>query len=211
MSQYKDYGWSNQELTFAHQYILPELLKQLKNVEQPILDVGCGNGAIANYLISKGYNVYGIDASESGIEQANKVNPNHFFLQDIDSKELPDELKRIPFKTIISTEVIEHLYDPKGYIAFCKNILQQNGGGSLIISTPYNGYIKNLVISLFNKWDLHLNPLWDGGHIKFWSRKSLSFLLLENDFSVEKFAGVGRIPYIWKSMIIKAYVSKSKN
>lgn len=159
MSQYKDYGWNNQELTAAHTYILPELLKLLKNVEQPILDVGCGNGAIANYLISIGHTVYGIDASESGIKQANKINPNHFFVQNIDSKELPNDLKNIPFKTIISTEVIEHLYDPKGYIAFCKNILEQNGGGHLIISTPYNGYLKNLLISIFNKWDLHLNPL----------------------------------------------------
>jgi len=201
MSQYKDYGWNDSDYNHSHSYILPAIIKLVKNINEPILDVGCGNGAIANYLISKGYNVYGIDASASGIEQANKINPGHFFIQDIDSKKLPNEINEIKFRAIISTEVIEHLYDPKGYISFCKNIIQQNGGGFLIISTPYNGYLKNLVISIFNKWDLHLNPLWDGGHIKFWSRKTLSKLLLENGFIIELFSGVGRFPYVWKSMI----------
>ena len=207
MKEYKDYGYTSGKSSCAHAY-LTQSIEQLLNKEcnKVILDVGCGNGWLASHLIKLGYDVYGIDASESGIEQANKINHGHFFIQDIDAKKLPEELKNIPFKTIISTEVIEHLYDPKGYIAFCKNILQQNEGGNLIISTPYNGYLKNLVISIFNKWDIHLNPLWDGGHIKFWSRKTLLNVLSENGFKINSFSGVGRIPYIWKSMIIKAYV-----
>jgi len=49
-------------------------------------------------------------------------------------------------------------------------------GGRLIISTPYHGNLKNPFIALSNKWDSHLSPPWDGGHIKLWSRKvSASF------------------------------------
>ena len=29
--------------------------------------------------------------------------------------------------------------------------------------------ISNLLISIFGKFDDHFNPLWEHGHIKFWS------------------------------------------
>jgi hypothetical protein len=77
-------------------------------------------------------------------------------------------------------------------------------GGEIIISTPYHGYLKNLMLSVFNKWDKHLDPMWYGGHIKFWSRNTLSNALLNTGFANVEFKGCGRIPYFWKSMIIKA-------
>ena len=71
-------------------------------------------------------------------------------------------------------------------------------------STPYHGYLKNLMLSLFDHWDFHHTVLWEGGHIKFWSRKTLGRLLEQNGFKVLSFQGVGRMPFIWKSMIIVA-------
>jgi hypothetical protein len=46
--------------------------------------------------------------------------------------------------------------------------------------------------------------LWDGGHIKFWSKKTLSELLKREGFEVIDFHGVGRLPYLWKSMVLIA-------
>jgi len=206
MSEYKDYGWSDGEFTCAHELFINPITNLLPLDGSPILDVGCGNGSFANYLIKKGYNVYGTDASKNGIEIANILNPDRFFIQDLSSDKLPLELAEIKFKTIISTEVIEHLYDPRKYIDFCKNILMKSGGGGLIISTPYNGYLKNLVIALLDGFDKHHTVLWDGGHIKFWSHKTIKKLLNEFDIEIIKFKGVGRIPYLWKSMIICAIV-----
>jgi len=80
---------------------------------------------------------------------------------------LPPEISNIRFDTIISTEVIEHLYDPGKYLDIIEQVLQSNGGGELILSTPYHGYFKNLLIALHGKTDDHFSPLWDGGHIKF--------------------------------------------
>jgi hypothetical protein len=102
--------------------------------------------------------------------------------------------------------VIEHLYDPRRFIDFTKRILLRNGGGELIISTPYHGYLKNLALAVNGNFDRHLDPLWDGGHIKFWSRKTLSHLLQERGFVVTQFTGCGRVPYLWKSMLIKARI-----
>jgi 2-polyprenyl-3-methyl-5-hydroxy-6-metoxy-1,4-benzoquinol methylase len=206
MSEYKDYHWTHDGFTLAHKIFVRPIIKLLPKDGSAILDVGCGNGSFANYLIEQGYKVYGTDASPTGIEIANKINPDHFFIQDLSKDELPSELQNIKFKTIISTEVIEHLYSPRKYIQFCKTILEKSSGGYLIISTPYNGFLKNLALSLLNVWDRHFTVLWDGGHIKFWSYKTLSKLLNEFDFEVVKFKGCGRVPYLWKSMIIKCKI-----
>jgi 2-polyprenyl-3-methyl-5-hydroxy-6-metoxy-1,4-benzoquinol methylase len=206
MKLYKEWGYAKSDFLCSTHYVLPILEKILSESNSKILDVGCGNGSIANYLISKGFDVYGIDASTQGITIANQSNPGRFFVQDLDSPNLPDELAALKFNTIISTEVIEHLYAPRTFVAFCKKILMESGGGEFILSTPYNGYLKNILISLFDKWDHHLNPLWDGGHIKYWSRSTLTQLLREQNFEIIDFKGAGRIPYLWKSMLIKAKI-----
>ena len=74
-------------------------------------------------------------------------------------------------------------------------------GGTAIISTPYHGYIKNIALAVSGKMDSHFTALWDHGHIKFWSVKTLSILLRDAGFSDVTFRRVGRIPALAKSMI----------
>lgn len=203
MAGYKDYGFSESTAAHTFQYLQEPILEMLNNnISRRILDLGCGNGYLVNFLISNGYDAYGTDASAEGIAIAKKTNPDRFFLQDLSTGKLPNELQPKKFDTIISTEVIEHLYDPQGFIFFCKEAIIN--GGEIIISTPYHGYLKNLVLSLLNKWDTHLNPMWYGGHIKLWSKKTLSNALVNAGFTNIEFKGCGRVPYFWKSMIIKA-------
>lgn len=127
-----------------------------------------------------------------------------FFLHDVRSDKVPHELQDIQFDTIISTEVIEHLYDPLEFLRFCHSILAKNGSGEIILSTPYHGYLKNLAISLSNGWDHHFMALQKGEHIKFWSKKTLNRALSLSGFEPVAFSGVGRLPFLWKSMILKA-------
>lgn len=203
MADYKDYGYTNNEPSHTFFYLNKELLLMLnKDTNRCILDLGCGNGHLVSYLVKKGYNAYGTDASGNGIAIAKQEYPERFFVQDLSTDQLPAELQKFKFDTIISTEVIEHLYNPEGFIDFCKNALQKNG--EIIISTPYHGYLKNLALTFLGKWDSHHGPMWHGGHIKFWSRKTLSQLLTSKGFTIAKFKGCGRFPYFWKSMIIKA-------
>jgi 2-polyprenyl-3-methyl-5-hydroxy-6-metoxy-1,4-benzoquinol methylase len=203
MTEYKDYGFNESAPAHTFQYLQKPILAMISvDTNKCILDIGCGNGYLVNYLVKLGYNAFGTDASTEGIGIASQTNKDRFFLQDLATGKLPAELQGQKFDTIISTEVIEHLYDPEGFINFCKQAL--SNGGELIISTPYHGYLKNLTLSLFNKWDTHLNPMWHGGHIKIWSRKTLSTALANSGFAVVEFKGCGRIPYFWMSMIIKA-------
>jgi 2-polyprenyl-3-methyl-5-hydroxy-6-metoxy-1,4-benzoquinol methylase len=209
MTEYSDYTYHSTSEDHSHSYLKGPLLAMLGEEKRMILDIGCGNGSLSIYLNENGFDVYGIDPSETGIEMAKRVLPHKFEVQDLESNDLPEAFSKIVFDTIISTEVVEHLYDPVQYIGFCKRILQRSHKGEIILSTPYHGYLKNLLISVSGKWDAHADPFWKGGHIKFWSIKTLSKLLTDNGFEVIQVQGCGRIPYLWKSMMIKARLKKS--
>ena len=194
------YGWNDNEVTNAHGYILPKIVELIKKIKpKKILDLGCGNGATANYLAKLGNDITGYDADEGGIEQAKKGGNAKFKCISI-YEEPPENHEK--FDLVISCEVVEHLFLPRKLPKYAYKVLDDNG--TFIITTPYHGYIKNLVLSLLNKWDNHFTVFWDGGHIKFWSKKTLEKLLIEAGFKIISFHGVGRFPYLWKSMIIVA-------
>jgi len=64
--------------------------------------------------------------------------------------------------------------------------------------------LKNLALAATGKLDGHFTVLWDGGHIKFFSRRTLTTLLEQEGFHVVEFRGAGRWPYLWKSMVLAA-------
>jgi 2-polyprenyl-3-methyl-5-hydroxy-6-metoxy-1,4-benzoquinol methylase len=98
--------------------------------------------------------------------------------------------------------VIEHLLYPRELIKSAKKCLKPNG--SLILTTPYHGYIKNCVLALTGKMDNHFTVLWDGGHIKFFSVKTLTKLLSDEKFTNLRFEFAGRFPFIAKSMLVSS-------
>lgn len=100
---------------------------------------------------------------------------------------------------MISLEVVEHVYAPRDYARSLFNLVEP--GGTAIVSTPYHGYLKNLVLAVSGKMDKHFTALWDHGHIKFWSILTLETLLTEAGFRNIRFRRLGRIPVLAKSMI----------
>lgn len=203
MSKTEDYGWT-EEVPNSTGYLGPavlDIVRQHKPTQ--ILDAGCGNGSVTAYIAQHGFSMVGVDGDEEGIVLARKNFPKvrfdtaDFALPPVKS-EAPDGL----FDMVISTEVVEHLYTPQDLVRFANDALRP--GGLFIVTTPYHGYLKNLALSLTDHWDAHHTALWHGGHIKFWSRKTLGVLLEQGGFAVEAFSGVGRMPYLWKSMIMVA-------
>jgi 2-polyprenyl-6-hydroxyphenyl methylase/3-demethylubiquinone-9 3-methyltransferase len=100
------------------------------------------------------------------------------------------------FPLIVSLEVIEHCYSPRAFAKTFYDLVVDNGIG--VISTPYHGYIKNLVLAMSGNMDSHFTALWNGGHIKFFSMDTLSELLHEAGFKSIEFYRAGRIPPLAK-------------
>lgn len=199
---YKDYGWKSAAQSHMHAHFMPHVFA-LSGPLRPgarVLDVGCGNGFTCGEFLKRGCAVVGVDLSGEGIAIARETYPRGRFERLAASATLLEELDELPFDLVISTEVVEHLYDPRSYARGCFAALAP--GGRFICSTPYHGYLKNLVLALAGKWDAHANPLWDGGHIKLWSRATLARLLTESGFRHLEFRGAGRLPFLWMTMVM---------
>ena len=166
-----------------------------------IVDIGCGNGALCRELAKHGYEVVGCEPCPEILQLAQHGAPGLVF-HALGVDDDPSVIGNESFDMAIATEVIEHLVKPFNLPRFARLLLRP--GGHLIVSTPYHGYLKNLFLALSNRWDAHLSPFWDGGHIKFWSYKTLSQLLNESGFHIVRFIGAGRLPFLWKSMIVVA-------
>lgn len=187
-------GASGEKLT----EVFVALVQQLDGVRS-ICDLGCGNGHIAGRLGLHGYQVTGIDASRSGIQIAQRAYPDVKFVEALINRELSAFGN---FDLVISSDVIEHLYRPSDLVEAAFSLLKP--GGHLLLGTPYHGYLKNLALAVTGRMDSHFSALHDGGHIKFFSVKTLSQLMLAHSFQDLSFTFYGRAPRLWKNMICHA-------
>lgn len=197
-----DYRWGNSELSGSHDYLLPTVLSLIGGLLDRteggrVFDLGCGNGSVANVFFSHGWDVTGVDPSNEGIEQASTHYPHLKLYEGSAYNDLSSQYGQFPVVT--SLEVVEHVYYPRLYAATLFSLVEP--GGTAIISTPYHGYWKNLVLALTGRMDSHFTVLWDNGHIKFWSIKTLKKLLIDAGFDYIRFERVGRVPTLAKSMI----------
>jgi 2-polyprenyl-6-hydroxyphenyl methylase/3-demethylubiquinone-9 3-methyltransferase len=192
-------------LNDSHGFLLPAVTRLLESLELPtkekrIFELGCGNGSVANELTRSGWDVTGVDPSEEGIKQARANFPDLKLSSGSAYDDLNDQYGQFP--VVLSLEVVEHVYAPRYYARTVFDLLTK--GGTAIVSTPYHGYWKNLVMALTGKMDNHFTALWDHGHIKFWSENTLTQLLQEAGFRSIRFERVGRIRTLAKSMIAVA-------
>jgi 2-polyprenyl-6-hydroxyphenyl methylase/3-demethylubiquinone-9 3-methyltransferase len=199
------YHWEDAEPKQSHGYLLPAVERILAGLQphqerRRILDLGCGNGSVAARLSAQGHEVVGIDSSEEGIALGHEAYPHLQLHHGSCYDDLAGKYGRFP--VVLSLEVVEHVYFPRQFASTVHALLED--GGTAIISTPYHSYFKNLAMALTGTLDAHFTALWDHGHIKFWSIRTLTQLLMEAGFKTVRFERVGRIPLLAKSMIAVA-------
>lgn len=200
-----EYSYVDPFATHSHSYILPRIqaLLSQRGPGTRILDLGCGNGSLLGRIDRPEWELYGVDASCSGIDMARQAHPEvRFAVGDITGRFGDLGYPAAYFDVVVTTEVIEHVYAPRKLVENAFEALRP--GGDLILTTPYHGYVKNLALALTGKFDAHFTALWDGGHIKFWSQRTLTILLREARFTELKFYGTGRCPLLWKSTVVSA-------
>lgn len=196
------YAYRNSVKTFAHGYLRP-VVERLVSAHAAgrrlrVFEIGCGNGEFADFLSKLGHEACGTDLSPEGIAIARKAFPhNRYAVADVSDPRA--ESFGGGFDLVVSLEVIEHLTAPRDLLRYAARSMKP--GGRLIVSTPYHGYLKNLALSLLGKWDSHHAVHWDGGHVKFFSVRTLAKMLEAEGFRVEGFHFAGRAPFLWKSMV----------
>lgn len=196
-----DFKWESADEIEHHRYVWPAVRALLPAAKgRRILDLGCGNGYISGRLHEMGHHVVGIDLSNEGIELARNRNPDVRY----EVASVYDDLSSLEpsgWNVVLASEVIEHLFDPPRFLNNVYGLL--NSGGHLILTTPYHGFLKNLAISVIDGWDRHFTVARVGGHIKFFSARTLKEMLQAAGFVRPVFNNAGRLPFLWKSMVCR--------
>lgn len=120
-----------------------------------LLDVGCSTGNFMLIAKSKGFEVYGMEASEKAVEIAKK-NFKLKVAQALTFDELPEEFKG-PYKVITAFEVIEHVEKPFEFLKELYKLLENNGFA--ILSCPPYFALRYLSKSYLKyQWWFHDYP-----------------------------------------------------
>ena len=93
-----------------------------------VLDVGCGNGALAEYVTPQAYT--GVEVDETSLEACARNRPAHRF-----SATLPSVNEQ--FDTIVSLAVIEHVSKPLDFMLQLTERLSESSEARIVLSTPH--------------------------------------------------------------------------
>lgn len=140
-----------------------------------ILEVGCGDASFTRNLAEYSSRVTAIDISASQIEQNSRAHPEIRFVQHDVSQLFP--FADNSFNVIWCSEVLEHLFAPDFALREMQRVLMP--GGKLLVTVPYHGVLKDVLIALF-KWDEHFSPT--NPHIRFFTRRTLAKLAAHSGF-----------------------------
>lgn len=192
MSKLKDFYnqfWSEDRGEFGS-YVRNSALPNLFNKGEIVLDVGCGDGVVADFLQKNvGVKVIGIDISKEAVNKAKNLG--------VEAKLYSSE-ERFPFSDNVFDAVfwgdnIEHLFSPMSCLKEIRRVLKK--GGRLVISCPNMGYWRYRLYYLLKgrlpdtEWTGL--PPWEWSHIRFFNLRILEDFLSMGGFrKISKVVGI---------------------
>ncbi len=171
--------------------------KSLWEQRRKVIDVGCGSGDLIAELGEMGWSdPIGCDISKSRISNAKKTYPEYTFFDCGISELIPENLNR---DLVILDNVVEHIPDPKGFLAELGELLVKDG--ALVVITP-NMRSGNFRL-LGKQWTPELCP---HTHIFLFTENSLAKLAEDAGYKVQ-YRGNFFVGHDWR----KAYGSRLKS
>lgn len=164
-----------------------------------VLDVGCGNGHLLHQLADRYRKLVGLEYSAHRLDHAKLNLPVDRFVPVLGSAEHMAELTSGSIDCIVSADTIEHV--PDVYQAAAELFRVLKPGGKLVINTPNIAFIKKRALLLLGRFPSTSQPneglgsdiLFDGGHLHYFTFRSLSLLLERAGFVIEQRVGYGAL------------------
>ncbi|MBI2251647.1 MAG: class I SAM-dependent methyltransferase [Armatimonadetes bacterium] len=163
-------------------YLSPrdDILELFPPLVDLVLDIGCGGGILGKTLKERGVKeIIGIEFNEQAVEHAKN------FLDKVyqaDLEEFEPPFKERYFDCIICSDILEHLKDPWNFLKKYSKFLKLNG--YLLTSIPNIRYYFTIYSLLKGNWDYTSRGIFDYGHLRFFTLKSIKKLLKEANFKI---------------------------
>ena len=154
-----------------------------------VLSIGRGAQTLCHDLHRVGYIVVDAEPDESSMTGVSDLAP-------------ANPLQATGFDIAISAESSKPFSEPSMLIQHAARKLRPDG--IFILSMPYRGYWKNLLIALGEWWKPDRFAVWDGGYLHCWSKKRLTALLALNGFTLIEIISVRGLSLQWEAMILVA-------
>jgi 2-polyprenyl-3-methyl-5-hydroxy-6-metoxy-1,4-benzoquinol methylase len=173
-----------------------------------LLDVGCGRGEVILRLEPHFERLCGIDIVEDELQILMKQVSLHpkrdKFLFKSCNLNATWPIESRSFDVVTCIAVLEHLFDPYFVLDEMDRVLRP--GGMLIIEVPNIAYLKYRLQILCGVFPpTSGDPVgWDGGHLHYFTLKSLSELVESRGFRVLSARGAGVLAglrSVWPSML----------
>lgn len=200
MKSFYNRYWKKQDVLNDFHYKLPIIKKMIpREGSLKVLDFGCGKGTILSQVlkVNPSLQATGADVSGEALKLAKKRLKKCKFIQIREGESLP--FRTGSFDFILACDVLEHIYDTEQIFYELRRILKK--GGKILITVPYNGILKNLIICFFY-FDVVFDPY--SPHIRFYTKKSILKCLSKADLKPLQIGYFGRFFPLSRGMFILA-------
>jgi glycosyltransferase involved in cell wall biosynthesis len=150
-----------------------------------VLDIGCGQGFVAQELAAKGCKVTGMDQYIPGASSQNAG--IDFIRWNLDRPEFPVNVSG--FDQIMMLDIIEHLKEPETFMdelrfaAACKR-------PEVVITTANIGFFVTRLMLLFGQFNYGRKGILDATHTRLFTFRSLKALLEQSGYNVLEVRGI---------------------
>jgi len=162
------------------------VIKSIPRDATTILDIGCGNGGLADFISCK---IDGITISEIEYNLA-KQKLNKVFLYNLENG-LPDKLEK--YDVIIASHVLEHIAYPEKLLLDVKKVMHKNS--IFIVALPNFVHYKYRIKICFGNFNYENSGVMDYTHLRWYTFKSALQLLQNNDLYVINSFADGKLPF----------------
>jgi ubiquinone/menaquinone biosynthesis C-methylase UbiE len=164
-----------------------------------LLDIGCGDGRLLYAHRHRFETLLGLEYSAERLAQAER---NLEGLDAVLHQGTAESMGAIPSGSvdrIVTSDVVEHIPDIYAAVAEMRRVLR--GSGLLVINTPNVAYIKRRIQLVAGRFPstsqrnegLGSDILFDGGHLHYFTYRSLRLLLERGGFRVTGRQAYGRL------------------
>lgn len=131
---------------------LDEIIASFSSYRQNnrLLDLGCGTGVLMHAAARAGWDAEGVEISTAAVEYVRKQGYGKVFCGKLDEARYPSN----HFDVVASSEVLEHVDDPRAFVCEVARVLRP--GGLFWATTPHGRGVSAKLLGL--KWSIVVPP-----------------------------------------------------